>query len=886
MRLPLPCLFVMVLIAGAALAALTSARFVAAAGIGGDDLQQWRITTQEEGIYRLTYDDLLEAGLPVDDLDPARFSMHYLGEPVDILVTGAEDDRFDTHDLIIFFAQPYQGRYMLDNIYWLTLANASGQRMGQREVRPTGAESVVTSTVSTLHIEYDRDYRSDYSRAQDADHWFDLPLNAVYDSPTVTRTYTFTLDHVLPTGVAGIDILVHGGQSQEPAPDQSLALQIGETELGLFQWDGSEDYLVQATFPADILYDGENAMSISASLAQLGSESGVNHYWISPDWAEIRYPAMAISRQDRLLIEGVAEGNNRIEASGFSTPDVLALDVSDPSHPVEIRSTAGRAEGNSHTFIFWDSTPAAARYVLSAQSALLSPASIEPDRPSNLHNRRQSADYIAIVHRSLWDVIDPLLAHRTAEGFIIAKVDVQDIYDEYAFGRVDPEAIRRFLADAHRNWTEGGDSPRFVLLVGDGHYDFRGVSGTAQPNLIPPYLLHIDPWLGETAADNRYVSIDGPDDYLPDMHIGRIPARTPEDVIAVVDKILAYENAPAGDWQKRILFAADRTAGFDADFQAISDEIRREWLPQAYDDRQLYYQVDQTNGDGMRAAFKQAFDESALVVQWFGHASRFRWGSDSMFNIFDPASLQQNAALPVTFTYACWSGYFVNLFNDWQSLGETLLLTPGRGSVADFSPAGLHVGGSLAVLNQGIIKAIYRDKAERLGEAIDAGKYYFYNQSPAWHDLIDTSILFGDPALKLRLPQNWHLDQSRLDANRDKAEAGDVVEYTLNVVNSSNQALTDVNITVDYDERFMTVVDAGGGEDDDGRLWWALGTTTPGATTLVFSLQVGSLTSHPQKLYIFAELKGTDQLSVKLVHLLQFTPIPAGDKMFLPRLIN
>ena len=61
-------------------------------------------------------------------------------------------------------------------------------------------------------------------------------------------------------------------------------------------------------------------------------------------------------------------------------------------------------------------------------------------------------------------------------------------------------------------------APQYVLLVGDGHYDFTGVSGTTLLNLIPPYLLDIDPWMGETAADNRFVSVDplGPE---------RLPAR-------------------------------------------------------------------------------------------------------------------------------------------------------------------------------------------------------------------------------------------------------------------------------------------------------------------------------------------------------------------------
>jgi len=114
--------------------------------------------------------------------------------------------------------------------------------------------------------------------------------------------------------------------------------------------------------------------------------------------------------------------------------------------------------------------------------------------------------------------------------------------------------------------------------------------------------------------------------------------------------------------------------------------------------------------------------------------------------------------LPFTIHYGCWSGYFIGiqgspLYNrNEQSLGEIFLLTPGRASIADLSPSGLHVGSALQSLNRGMAKAIYQDRVARVGEAVDAGKVYFYANSGGWYDAIDTSVLFADPALRLRLP--------------------------------------------------------------------------------------------------------------------------------------
>ncbi len=146
--------------------------------------------------------------------------------------------------------------------------------------------------------------------------------------------------------------------------------------------------------------------------------------------------------------------------------------------------------------------------------------------------------------------------------------------------------------------------PQYVLLVGDGHYDFKGAMRADLPNLIPPYLLDVDTEIGETAADNRFVGVDGDADLLPDMALGRIPAKTPADVTAVVDKILAYENdARPGEWQKRAVFVADSKNDPDYKFHALSDETANT-LPPAYQPERIYYKADAgpSTAAGMKSA--------------------------------------------------------------------------------------------------------------------------------------------------------------------------------------------------------------------------------------------------------------------------------------------
>ncbi|MEZ4768878.1 MAG: C25 family cysteine peptidase [Caldilineales bacterium] len=724
-----------------------------------------RIYTGERGMYHLTYADLQSAGVPVDDLDPSRLAMAYLNQPADIVVTGAVDGSFDPGDEIIFYAEPYEGRYMTRNVYRLTYGGPdAGARMATRTVTPQASDPLITTITRTVRSEVDRDYRSTYQLPTNDDHWFDTALYVNQAVPAASATYNLSLGGPASeaTGLATLRVMMHGGTPQVATPDQSVAVRVNGNAAGVFQWDGSQRYLATATIPTSWLNPSPSQVVLEAAISQLPA---LSYYWVSPDWVEISYPSPATAAGDRLYVEGIAVSSGRrahVRAEGFDHASVAVYEVHDPHHPAKVGTVQTAANGGQQRVDFWDQWPVGQPppdYFLTANEGLRAPLAVEVDTITKWLSPNHQADYIAIVHSSLSDAVQPLLNRRAAAGLRVAKVDVQDIYDEVSGGRVDPEAIRTFLAYAYEHWNGGGDPPQYVLLVGDGHYDFKDASGRHLPNLIPPYLMFIDPWLGETGADNRYVSVDGPDDYLPDMAIGRIPARTPADVTAYVNKVAAYEAVPTGDWQNTVNFLADRSTDPAGDFWALSDDVRLNWLPESYDDRTIYLGAQNLQtGAQMRAAIKSAFDAGSIYLQWFGHASQFRWGSTAVFDILAPGELSSNDRLPFSVHYGCWSGYFLGVQgspqygNNEQSLGEVLLLTPGKGSIADLSPSGLHVGSALQDLDQGLVKAIFQDRVTRVGDAVTSAKLYFYANSFSWHDVIDTSILFGDPALSLRLP--------------------------------------------------------------------------------------------------------------------------------------
>ncbi len=720
-----------------------------------------RVYISQRGMHRLTYTDLATAGVPLASTSVSTFAMYYLGQPVDIQTLDRNgNNRFDADDLVIFYAEPYQGRYMTRNVYWFSYGSGSGARMQTRARTPTGAEPVVTSITQSARVEVDKVYVSDIQRSKDEDHYFDTSLYANVAQPTVSRAYDLPVNDPVATGPASLRAGVYGGVEQGAGLDQSMAIRVNGNAAGVYQWTGKTGYIASTSVSGSWLTTGVTQVTLEAALSQL---PGLPYYWIYPDWVELTYTAAADAEADRIYIESAPAGANEVVVTGFSTPGVRVYDVRNPRQPVQLTTVQSQPSGGGHAIHFWDADLPNPSYYLATETALLAPVEIQADTPSSWQSPSRNASYIAIVHGDLWNAIQPLLDHRQAEGLTVAKVNIQDIYDEFSYGRVDPEAIRAFLTYAYQNWRSDGSPPDYVMLVGDGHHDFKNVENSTLKNLIPPYLVDVDPWIGETAADNRFVSVDGPADILPEMHIGRVSAQNAASVASYVNKVLAYENAAGGAWQNKVAFIADDCNNSVGDFNAISELIRKNWLPAQYTSSKAYYRVP-TTGDNcpdanytdptaMKNAIKAAYNGQNLLLQWFGHGSRFRWGySDSLFNYEDVATLAPNTVWPVVMHYTCYTGYFHNVYQNLQSLAETELTATSRGSVAGYAATGQHLGTDELVMNEGVNKALFYDRLPRIGQVIDSARNYYFVNSPSYLDLIDSSVLFGDPALKVKLP--------------------------------------------------------------------------------------------------------------------------------------
>jgi hypothetical protein len=713
----------------------------------------YKILVNQDGIYQLTYTDLQATGLPVESLDPRTFQLSNQGSEVAIYVEGESDGSFDNLDYILFYGQKMPTKFTDINVYWLTWGEDSGLRMSTIDGTPGGTETVPTSFQTTLRVEENHLYRSNSSSGPDNDHWYWNSVYAMAPSSPAVGEYAFILQNL--STEPDISATVRGlfkGCSADPQHHTLVYLNNLNNNDYLIDdasWASQAEYPFESVVSQTCLVEGGNKVFVKAPL-----DGGITQDIFYVNWFEIDYYRTYAAEGNVLFFDGDQAGEWEYHLTGFTTDDLEAFDVTMPSSPIRILN-CDISNDTTYTLAFEHSIQAEHCYLALASDQRLSPLSILQDTPSDLRATTNGADYVVITHADFATAVQPLVTHRAARGLRTAVVDVQDVYDEFSYGVFEPEAIREFLEYVYTNWTS--PAPSHVLLVGDGQYDFKNNLVYNEANYIPPYLADVDPWMGETAADNRYVCVSG-SDIFPDMHIGRLPVKTADQADTMVAKILNYEQGPAGgNWNRKVLFVAD-DPDIAADFHALSDNILNNFLPGPYKADKVYYGLTHLTSSGANSAVINAINEGRLLVNYIGHSSVNYWAYEHLFNVDDIASLSNNGRLPVMVPMTCQDGYFIHPSpsgSDSSSLGESMVRASGGGAVASWSPAGMGVASGHDFLNQGLYEAIFFDAVKQLGPAATQAKLHLYQETGSYRDLIDTYVLFGDPALELNVPLSF-----------------------------------------------------------------------------------------------------------------------------------
>lgn len=700
----------------------------------------YKLLVEQDGLYQVTHADLLAAGVAVTDVNPHTFRLTNGGQEVAIHVEGEEDDSFDAGDVLLFYGRGIDTRHTNTNVYWLTWGDGDGLRMSWVDGTPGGSAPVPTYLTATRRLEEDHNYQASRPSGPDGDRWYWDYIMAA-GSPS-SADYTTSLQHLAAAPYSATVRGLFRGFSADPA--HHTRVYINGHLLDDAAWPPQSEYHFETSIPHSRLMELTNTISVTCGISNALDIVFVN-------WFEVEYRATYVAGEDLLFFSGAGGKTWEYQVSDLTTDTVDIMDITAPASPTRILSATVQPAGSVYTLAFQHAITQEHRYLALSPARRLSPMRIVLDGPSDLRSEANGADYLIITHGDFYTTVLPLADRRAAQGLRTAVVDVQDVYDEFSHGVFDPAAIRAFLAYTWSSWVR--PAPAYLLLVGDGNYDPKDNLGRGETCYLPPYLADVDPWIGEVAADNRYACVSG-EDILPDMHLGRLPVKTVSEAQAALAKILAYEQTPpsAGS-NEQVLFVADN-ADQGGDFAALSDAIVDHYLVAPYTAQKVYYGVTHTTPVTARRAITQAINEGRLLVNYIGHASQQFWASEKLFRLSDVAALTNSDRLPLMVPMTCLDGYYIHpspAGQDYSSLGEAIVQAPGRGAIASWSPTGMSVAPGHDLLNRGLFEALFLDGVLWLGPATTQAKLHLHANSGGYRDLIDTYLLFGDPALRLNV---------------------------------------------------------------------------------------------------------------------------------------
>ncbi|MCK5551971.1 MAG: hypothetical protein KAJ09_02415, partial [Deltaproteobacteria bacterium] len=205
------------------------------------------------------------------------------------------------------------------------------------------------------------------------------------------------------------------------------------------------------------------------------------------NWFEVGYwRSFDVAGEDQLEFSASNPGEYEFQIDGFSTDTIEVFDITDSLDPNRIIGLV--ITGNDPYSVTFGDTITSSKIYLALTEAKIrtQPDAIERFESRNLRSPLNGADWIAITYQDFYEAVQPLAQHRQEGGLRVTVVTTGQVYDEFNHGITSPHAIKDFLTYAYENWQR--PAPKYVLLVGDGTYDYRRYYGQAFSNFVPAYL--------------------------------------------------------------------------------------------------------------------------------------------------------------------------------------------------------------------------------------------------------------------------------------------------------------------------------------------------------------------------------------------------------------
>jgi hypothetical protein len=706
------------------------------------------ILVDQDAVVRVTDAGLRKAGFVADRDQLSRLRLRCQGQEVPLLIespaaTGEEQFAISFLGHQRRGSGTYWNAYGATNVYWLDLAPSPvGRQRLRLEPSPKGPSAWPRQDDSpqVLHLEEDLRLIDFTGGDRPSEKWYWEEIRATDRAPVKVGVRLAGLVSTQP-----FTLRVHfmGYTSLPEQPDHQVEVSWNGRAIGRAIWDGRSPFTFAATLDGTQSREGDNELGFDAR----GDTRGRIDL-VLLDWVEVAFTREnLLSPTGQVEVSASASAVTRVRETG--NKPVYLWDT-EASLVWEARRIAGDAE-----FRLAPDAKPMARLLATRRGTGAAPLGIVVRRPVDL--AAGGADFIIVCPVALAPAANRLAAARRSQGLLTRTVLIDDVYDGFSQGQLDPAALRAFILHARRYWTP---RPSYLLLMGDASWDYRGllraaagVEGALETRrgqalaegagrLQVPTLRLETAW-GSGASDGLLAQAEG-EPGLSELAVGRLPVGTLAEAEAVVDKTLA-----AG--------AGLRTPGEALVFADHVAEHRDACARFAASAAALGFHVEALcDGPGSEVGAPawqrvlSALDRGLDLLLFVGHGSRdvIQTGpvpdtsrDQDVLTWRHLDALQESSVRPVVLTLSWDVAPFDHPWAD--SIGEKLLRLPSRGAVAVIA-ASRRTPPAYA-LAEGFLAALACAPSPRLGDLFLAA---LRNVPDA--EVRNSYNLLGDPTLPIK----------------------------------------------------------------------------------------------------------------------------------------
>ncbi|HUK91116.1 MAG TPA: C25 family cysteine peptidase, partial [Blastocatellia bacterium] len=665
-----------------------------------------RISVQNEGWYQITQQQLVAAGMN-PSASPSSLQLFVNGSEVPIQVTGSNPYS------IGFYGVGLDTQSTNLNVYWLVWGYQTGQRI------PVVQDNVVQTAPANFPYTVQLKERTVYfpgALGSAIEDFFGDPV--LDDGPTPGSLQVTNLDPsssapgTLQVVVQGVTDLPH-----------RVLITFNGTPVGEDDFVGITEGTATISIPHSLILAGANNLSLIAA----AGDSDVSLL----DHINLTYPHTYSVTGNQLKF--TVSANQKVNLTGFTNANVTVMDVTSPNSVSQVSAIVQQTGAGFVASFAAPSQNGGLRtlYAFTADQAM-TPVSLAANQPSNWGQPGHGADMVIITNSAFASQVNPLAQLRQSQGLKVSVIDVVSLYNEFNFGIKDPQAIKSFLTYTQSNWRP---APRFVLMAGKATYDTKNYLGYGFFDLVPTKLINTQ----TMQADSDDWFVDFNNDGLPDLAIGRLPARTPQEMNVMVQKTLEYQHTtPRGG----ALMACD----ISDDFDFLGATIQLESMLPAGLTPSL---VDRGSNPNAEAALLNGINQGPKLVNYNGHASVDLWRGNFLTDS-SASTLTNGQNLPFFVMMTCLSGAFDDPSLD--SLSESLLNAPQGGAAFVWASSAITQPASQGIINQALYQLLFAPASKFGGAtALTMGQAAAKAKASAGDpDVRRTWIFFGDPSMPLQ----------------------------------------------------------------------------------------------------------------------------------------